>query len=293
MVGKAKAPQPRPTPTLTRRASRPTSLHITKNDDWTSNVVVEPASPENLVSNQNLLRLQPAPNGLLPEFPVESVYVAEAATMSPGQTSVPQQQSPSSAAVFSDSGEQQDSLIRQDSQLTPVAQQRKLLGETAVAVMRNVESLSSFASDPESGGSTTATATGHSINRQRQESRSSTGQNYSPNAQPMKSPCFVHSCLNGGVGQTLAEWAKGKSNSVGVAKSLEGAQPLSPSSIRARQHDLTIPHHHNFSNEPFYPSSPSNSPSEYEDDDGVGSLTRQLAETAVSVREMSKQLGER
>lgn len=31
--------------------------------------------------------------------------------------------------------------------------------------------------------------------------------------------------------------------------------------------------------------------SDYEDDDGNGSLTIKLAETAVSVREMSKQLG--
>ncbi|KAF8894940.1 hypothetical protein CPB84DRAFT_1682585 [Gymnopilus junonius] len=86
------------------------------------------------------------------------------------------------------------------------------------------------------------------------------------------SPCFVHSQLDKGA--HLTDWLKHKHNvvgDVGVAKSLQGA--ASP------EHSTTT----------F--SSGFGSDNESEDDESVVNLTKRLAETAVGVREMSKQLG--
>ena len=84
-----------------------------------------------------------------------------------------------------------------------------------------------------------------------------------PVEKPMNSPCFVHSHLDQGA--SLADWLRNKQADnphLGVAKSL-----------------LT-------------PQSNVNAGNIHEEDDVIGgSLTEQLAETAVSVREMSKQLG--
>jgi NAD+ kinase len=82
---------------------------------------------------------------------------------------------------------------------------------------------------------------------------------------PHNSPCFVHSHLDKGT--LLADWLRNKhhvvdSGEVGVAKSLQR---------------LTSPNRPDFSS--------------YDEDEFVGSLTKQLADTAVGVREMSKQLG--
>lgn len=87
----------------------------------------------------------------------------------------------------------------------------------------------------------------------------------SQNHKPHNSPCFVHSHLDKGT--LLADWLRNKhhvvdSGEVGVAKSLQR---------------LTSPNRPDFSN--------------YDEDEFVGSLTKQLADTAVGVREMSKQLG--
>jgi NAD+ kinase len=88
--------------------------------------------------------------------------------------------------------------------------------------------------------------------------------------QILKSPCFVHSQLEKGA--SLAEWLKKThlSGPVTVAKSLGNATSVTS-------------------------NPPADSPTLIDDDDEEGfgnSLTRQLAETAVSVREMSKALGE-
>ncbi|KAG6819679.1 hypothetical protein H0H93_009712 [Arthromyces matolae] len=95
-------------------------------------------------------------------------------------------------------------------------------------------------------------------------------------AKPADSPCFVHSHLDKGA--SLSEWLRNKQYSlatmngdVGVAKSLQ-----TPS-------DLLSPP----GSTPVVASSTFES-----DEESFGeSLTKQLAETAVSVREMSKQLG--
>jgi NAD+ kinase len=88
--------------------------------------------------------------------------------------------------------------------------------------------------------------------------------------QTLKSPCFVHSQLEKGA--SLVDWLK-HSNVNGVpvnlSKSLSaGASGHTESTSSAILHE------------------------DEEDDLFSGSLTRQLAETAVGVREMSKALGE-
>ncbi|KAF9007993.1 hypothetical protein BDQ17DRAFT_1275937 [Cyathus striatus] len=103
-----------------------------------------------------------------------------------------------------------------------------------------------------------------------------------PTHKAVNSPCFVHSHLDKGASASVVDWRKHTldGSDLGVAKSL--------------QH-LTAPPRLN-SHRPSSPPSPSSphpsAPDSDEDDDEyAGSLTKQLAETAVSVREMSKQLG--
>ena len=91
----------------------------------------------------------------------------------------------------------------------------------------------------------------------------------SQNHKPDNSPCFVHSHLDKGA--LLSDWLRNKhhvveSSDLGVAKSLQ--RLTSPA-----QTDFKSGYDSNDENESF------------------GSLTKQLADTAVGVREMSKQLG--
>lgn len=144
--------------------------------------------------------------------------------------------------------------------------------------------------------------------------------------QSLRSPCFVHSFLDKGA--SLTDWLRSKhlhqqqhfqqqaANMMSVQRPLDAlsmsaipAGSYSPQSISPTnntlhiQNNLQYPHPHRpFAPAPHAvlplphaPSSAGSSPgSDFEDsDDGAGNLTRQLAETAVGVREMSKQLGER
>jgi NAD+ kinase len=92
--------------------------------------------------------------------------------------------------------------------------------------------------------------------------------------QTVNSPCFVHSHLDKGA--QLTDWLKNKQpfvdSSVGVARSLQ--HPASSSTTLSPQTSA------------FETNNDSG-----DDDEFVGSLTKRLAETAVGVREMSKQLG--
>ncbi|KAJ4494020.1 hypothetical protein C8J55DRAFT_417520 [Lentinula edodes] len=116
---------------------------------------------------------------------------------------------------------------------------------------------STLPSIPSSSSSTTHLANGHTH-------------------RPLDSPCFVHSQLDKGA--SLSDWLRNKQNGilnngssdVGVSKSLQDSSPTSTSGM----------------------SSASSLMSSIDDEDEFGgNLTKQLAETAVGVREMSKQLG--
>ncbi|KAF9451283.1 ATP-NAD kinase [Macrolepiota fuliginosa MF-IS2] len=105
------------------------------------------------------------------------------------------------------------------------------------------------------------------------------------NSQPVSSPCFVHSHLDKGA--SLTDWLRTRAGAnqtaisdLGVARSLQ--YTTAPS--RA---------HHPGAYSPFSGPRPdqANGESDGDEDEFVGSLTKQLAETAVGVREMSKQLG--
>ena len=95
--------------------------------------------------------------------------------------------------------------------------------------------------------------------------------------QPMRSPCFVHSHLDKGA--SLTDWLRTKQNAIlgdiDIAPSLQRTASDGTGTVNSS------------------PTSGDSSAftSNDEDDDYGGSLTRQLAETAVGVREMSKQLG--
>ncbi|KAF8891694.1 hypothetical protein BD779DRAFT_1670671 [Infundibulicybe gibba] len=104
-------------------------------------------------------------------------------------------------------------------------------------------------------------------------------------SKPMDSPCFVHSHLDRGA---LTDWLRNKnyglmdSGDVGVARSLQQTNGI---------------HRHYQSGDSSNGLSPTSGPErldnndEDEDEEFKGSLTKQLAETAATVREMSKQLG--
>lgn len=98
-------------------------------------------------------------------------------------------------------------------------------------------------------------------------------------AAALHSPCFVHSHLDKGV--SFADWLRSRQsmNDVGVAKSLGGPSPVEQNKLFPVDLNLPTPN-----------GTSSSTPSDY-DEEEAGSLTRQLAETAVGVREMSKQLG--
>ncbi|KAF9071022.1 hypothetical protein BDP27DRAFT_545306 [Rhodocollybia butyracea] len=94
---------------------------------------------------------------------------------------------------------------------------------------------------------------------------------------PLDSPCFVHSQLDKGA--SLTDWLRNKQSNgilnngsvdVGVSRSLQDSSPTSTSGL----------------------SSAGSFVSNLDDEDEFGgNLTKRLAETAVGVREMSKQLG--
>ncbi|KAJ7251775.1 ATP-NAD kinase-like domain-containing protein [Mycena haematopus] len=88
--------------------------------------------------------------------------------------------------------------------------------------------------------------------------------------QPMNSPCFVHSHLDKGV--SLTDWLRTRQNNLNDS---------SGSSLSSAAYSL--------SSSSSGTGSIIDSPDE--DEDFSSSLTKQLAETAVGVREMSKQLG--
>ena len=138
------------------------------------------------------------------------------------------------------------------------------------------------------------TTTGHSItNRTLDPSPDSTAdllpRSHTYSQSPIRSPCFVHSLLDKGA--SFSEWLNNTGDGfprISIAPALQPTSAHKSPSRRYRKLDngqvILIPyedeeHEHVFD------------ASDYEDDDGNGSLTKKLAETAIGVREMSKQLG--
>ncbi|KAI0699536.1 hypothetical protein BC835DRAFT_536729 [Cytidiella melzeri] len=96
---------------------------------------------------------------------------------------------------------------------------------------------------------------------------------------PMRSPCFVHSQLQG---PSFTEWSKGKQQGLRQEVRMDGPQQVDPvHAIQETAREMASPDgthpHHQYEDE--------------EEEETAGSVTKQLAETAVGVREMSKQLG--
>src|SRR6266702_110690 len=136
------------------------------------------------------------------------------------------------------------------------------------------------------------TTTNRSITNQTLEPPDSTAtlqpRSHAYSQSPTMSPCFVHSNLDKGA--SCSEWLNTSNGfpRISIAPALQPTSAHKAPSRRYRKLDnrqvILIPyedeeHEHVFD------------VSDYEDDDGNGSLTKKLAETAVGVREMSKQLG--
>ncbi|KAF5351997.1 hypothetical protein D9756_007404 [Leucocoprinus leucothites] len=103
---------------------------------------------------------------------------------------------------------------------------------------------------------------------------------------PINSPCFVHSHLDKGA--SLTDWLRTRS---GAGQSVDAGDL---GVARSLQHSTFIKPHIPSGESNFGQTKPDRAPngeSDAEEDEFVGSLTKQLAETAVGVREMSKQLG--
>ena len=110
---------------------------------------------------------------------------------------------------------------------------------------------------------------------------------------PTMSPCFVHSNLNKGA--SFSEWlqtSNGFPSRIDISPILKPKAAEWPQAPPRRYRTLDngqvipIPYEDDKVENVFDASD-----YDYEDDDGSASLTKQLADTAVGVREMSKQLG--
>ncbi|CEH17827.1 atp-nad kinase [Ceraceosorus bombacis] len=138
-------------------------------------------------------------------------------------------------------------------------------------------------------------------------------------AAPLPSPCFVHSYLDAGLGSSARRAWPNRSDSHVHTSRERGAEVYAPAGYFESEHEMRsspraaagsrprrrvhIPPSHRHSRGAAEPSS-ENSHSGSEggsstggsvsdsESDHMRSLTRQLAETAVGVREMSKQLGQ-
>jgi hypothetical protein len=99
----------------------------------------------------------------------------------------------------------------------------------------------------------------------------------------MTSPCFVHSNLD-----KFSEWLK-SSNGLSAVDLAPVLKPMSADLNKTpsrRKIDIAIPWEDAKAENVFDASD-----YDYDDDEGSASLTKQLADTAVGVREMSKKLG--
>lgn len=94
----------------------------------------------------------------------------------------------------------------------------------------------------------------------------------------MRSPCFVHSQLQG---PSFAEWLRAKHQKSIQETRLDGSKGVTANPMGLSYPDGSVSE---AAVERGYMD-------EEDEEETAGSLTKQLAETAVGVREMSKQLG--
>lgn len=98
---------------------------------------------------------------------------------------------------------------------------------------------------------------------------------------PMRSPCFVHSQLQG---PSFTEWLKVKQQKASQESRIDG-----PPKVVEDVHHIGQGYQNGIVSSPRYEEGYYQH--EEDEEETAGSLTKQLAETAVGVREMSKQLG--
>lgn len=96
----------------------------------------------------------------------------------------------------------------------------------------------------------------------------------------MRSPCFVHSKLQG---PSFTEWLREKQNKAEQEAHLQGPNGVDVNPVSISYPDDGLIEVSGTQKHQYVPE---------DDEETAGSLTKQLAETAVGVREMSKQLGE-
>lgn len=290
-------------PAVSRRSSRPSSLLIEK-QGWTPDIQLIAGSPEaargNTGSKPDDDKSHSATRS--DESPAPSHPLASTTGLEKQSAFTPSSEHYSSPAVNPVTATSAFRLNSDSSIMDNHKSNAESKGSSCLETTNNGNNASSSSlstlSRPStaSTGSSTVTPNNASIplpNRHHQH------QQLQPQYQPpLTSPCFVHSFLDKGA--SLTDWLNiKKSKMMGVPHPITSqSAPPQSNQTQFEKH----PHHHHHllphvqAPHPAIPlpppvSPPGSSPdSDLEDEDGA-SLTRQLAETAVGVREMSKQLG--
>ncbi|KAL5523927.1 hypothetical protein ACEPAG_8100 [Sanghuangporus baumii] len=314
-MGGDDTPDSTPKQLHSRRGSRPSSLLLGEDDGrkWTGDVQLEAGSPD---ARRGSMPVPVPVNGggskSYDDDDKRHPAITPTGLMHSISTSNPHQQS-RSALISQQSQRQQEQ--RNISATSPEEahshmQENHGLDNTTKNIPSPAASTGTLTTSTNSSADTTTTPSGSSTITQR---------NYTPAAAallhhsshpgysrqpviPLKSPCFVHSFLDKGA--SLADWLKGKHHSMPGISSPVSPQTAKPSlsvGDASRLNDMqTKPSHGPFAQasqrivpllQPkLSPGSSVDSDLDDEEEEG-SSLTRQLAETAVGVREMSKQLG--
>jgi NAD+ kinase len=258
-------------PSLSRRNSRPTNLRLDHraSSDWTPDVLLETSPDVTKLQHANALDLDV--NADSDKAGAHAVS-REGGSEDRGRTSVNTGPRARIAAG--------NSVLNHDDHDSEGRAQEQLQSSSSHNPRSSVQNGSG--SDAASAMPFTNPAADDSSSNQRQQLNHSSPTSYS---QPMKSPCFVHSYLDKGA--SLADWLKRKQHNahVGVAKSLEPVKEMPVPIPKMTNGD------HSASTSQSSSSVSSPMDHQFDEEYDAQSLTRQLAETAAGVREMSKQLG--
>jgi len=188
------------------------------------------------------------------------------------------------------------SVLSDKSSAAPTAPQFVLTGESENGQPKPPSGSSDRNSRPASSSSTNTTTTDNILkNRalltQEPPTSASMPRSHTHSHSPMMSPCFVHSNLDKGA--SFSEWLKtnnGFPSRIDIAPILRPMAADWPQAPPRRYRTLDngqvipIPYEDDKVENVF-------DASDYDYEDDSASLTKQLADTAVGVREMSKQLG--